>query len=297
MKSVIGELIKFKNDPLKGKKNRKKKTNKQKEKAAIKKGLTTTLLTGSYDMINPPNQVTPTAFFEKLKSGFNHSKNASAFVTPRGITKPTQNSQISSSSDGPPVNSIGSLNIRPQPSKNDQSAFPYPSQAGNFLNPAYNSGLHSPYTANGCEIPVLSDILSNKPYTTSQKKDALPPQNSSAKTLSTDAPPTMQRGSIDPRLPSHAGMSPFTAGRPLNGIYPYPFLAEQPRLLSSLRQQDTIFRPSAHYPVPHFNEDPYQPLFLSSLGNPYYSTAPPPSLSWPGSNTAPQLSNSAYTQL
>ncbi|XP_045187580.2 homeotic protein proboscipedia-like [Mercenaria mercenaria] len=295
MKSVIGELIKFTNDPLKGKKNRKKKTNKQKEKAAIKKGLATTLLTGSYDMINPPNQVTPTAFFEKIKSGFNHSKNRSAFASPRDFTKPTQISRISSSSDGTAVSSATSHGNIPAPLKNSQNAFPFPGPGGNFLSAGFSGGYHH---TSGCEIPVLSELLTNKPGIKSQRKDALLPSNSSATTITTDVPSPLQRGSTDTRLPTHTGMAPFTPGRPLNGIYPYPFLAEQPRLLSSLRQQEHIFRPSAQYPVSHFSDDPYQPLFISSLGNPYFSPPPPPPpVSWQGSSAARSIPTSAYTQL
>ncbi|WAR19964.1 OTX5-like protein, partial [Mya arenaria] len=103
MKSIIGELIKFTNDPLKGKKIRKKSRAKQREREKnnkLKKGLATTLLHGAYDMISPPNQVTPTAFFEKMKNGFNHSKNSSAFASPRdNPAKPAQISNISSTSD------------------------------------------------------------------------------------------------------------------------------------------------------------------------------------------------------
>lgn len=294
MKSVIGELIKFKNDPLKGKKNKKKKTNKQKEKAAVKKGLAATLLTGSYDMINPPNQVTPTAFFEKVRSGFNHCKNTSAFASPRESSKPTQISRISSTSEKPAVSLPSNRgNIVPGTLKNNHSSFQFPGQGANFLSSGFSGNFQHPLTTTGCEIPVLSELLVDKSASNPHRKDSTATADPATTTTTSGVPQPLHRKDMEPRPPALPGMAPFTPGRPLNGIYPYPFLAEQPMLLSSLRQQDHIFRPSAHYPVPYY-DDPYQPLFISSLSNPYFSTPP---VSWQSSDSAPQLPTSAYAQL
>lgn len=293
LKSVIGELIKFKNGPLKGKKNKKKKKKKLKEQATVRKGLATTLLTGSYDMINPPNQVTPTAFFEKLKSGFNHSKNASAFASPRGTLKPDQISRISSSSESPPVSSPNSHgNMYPGSLTHNTNTFSFPGQ-GQFIHSGLSANFQPPLSSAGCDLPVLSELLTQHPGHQSRQKETISFAHS-VPSLTSTAPPSLQRMDTDKSFTSHPGMTPFTPGRPLNGIYPYPFLADQPMLLSSLRQPEHIFRPSPHFRMPHLGDDPYQPLFISPLSNPYFS---PPSVAWQSPNPVSHNSSAAYTQL
>ena len=290
LKSIIGELKRFLNDPLKGKKNRKKAKAKQKEKASLKKGLATTLMTGGYDMISPPNQVTPSAFFEKMKNGFNHSKGSSAFETPRGdAPRPLQINGVSSSSDNrsPPVS--GSHD-------NTKTSLGNTSNYGNYIPSGFmpngfsNMHLQSHPPNN---LPVLSDLFSYKPHLDTRPKDIRSDIRSPASAQQTPyTPPANGKSETNRNIhPGGFGIGPPPPGRYFGGIFPYPFLAEQPVLLSSVRQPDQIFRPSPHYAFPKFSEDPYQPLMISSLSNPYYS--PPTSSSW--TNTLPNPTT--YTSL
>lgn len=298
MKSVIGELVKFKNDPLKGKKNKKKKkkANKKKEQDMIKKGIVSTLISGNYDMINPPNQVTPTAFFEKLKSGFNHSKSASAFASPRDVAKPAQISRISSTTESPPISSSkeGHKQITSGIMSNCHGSFPFGSNPGNFLSPEFGTHFPTPSNSNGCDIPVLSELLTHKPGFQSNKEPSTSSSSTPSLTSVFQTSPSSERRNTDKQpFHPHPGMIPFSTGRPFNGIYPYPFLAEQPMVLSSLRQPDHIFRPAPQYPMTTYNDDPYQPLLITSLSNPYYS----PPVSWQTTSASTQQTSSSYTQL
>ena len=267
LKSILSELIRFINDPLKGKKNRKKAKSKQKEKAAIKKGLTTTLLAGGYDMISPPNQITPSAFFEKLKNGFNHSKGSSAFESPRDGPRPVQISGVSSSSDNTvPAhsNSLGDANSihTSQPNLMNHMSF----LPNGFLPNGYSN---IPLQSHPANLPVLSNMFPYRPL------DATP--SASVPSQTTPLSSASASGRTDNGRNIFAGglgmSSPAHPGRYLGGIFPFPYLAEQPMLLSSARQPDQIYRPSPKYALPKFGEDPYQPLIISSLSNPYYSSA------------------------
>ncbi|KAL4237982.1 sequence-specific DNA binding [Mactra antiquata] len=294
MKSVIDELVKFKEDPLKGKKNRKKKkkSNKKKEQEIIKKGLVSTLISGSYDMINPPNQITPTAFFEKVKMGFNHSKSASAFASPRDVTKPAQISRISSTSESPPVSSSTGEFKQMTPGIMTNSAFPFGSSPANFLSPDIGSHYQTSSNNHNCEIPVLSELLTYKSGLQTNKQPVSTGSSSHSPSSALPTSPLDRRAPDRQHFPPHPGMVPFPPVRPFNGIYPYPFLAEQPMVLSSLRQPDHIFRTAPQYPMSSFSDDPYQPLLITSLSNPYYS---PPS-TWQTTSSSTQQQTS-YTSL
>lgn len=276
MKSVIGELLKFTNDPLKGKKKRKKAKARQTEKNELKKSLASTLLAGGYDMISPPNQITPTAFFEKLKSGFNHSKTASAFACPRDATKP-----VSSSGENSVV-TVPCKSVSDIPKTLDNN------NIGRHFQAPLRNGLSGPVTSFPNDIPVLSDILAYKVNADNRHKEMMPSTPSVSSALQTSP---LQRGSSDSTLPGPGLLNSYSPGRHLNGLYPYPFLAEQPMLLSSLRQPDHIFRPAPQYPVPTFSDDPYQPLFISSLSNPYYS--PPSAAAWQQHTVPPSTTYSS----
>lgn len=265
MKSVIGELKKFTNDPLKGKKNRKKAKAKQKEKTQLKKNLASTLLAANYDMISPPNQITPTAFFEKVRSGFNHSKNASAFACPRDSAKPSSDICVSNTLDNATA-AVPGKTVSDIPKTVDSNR-QFPPPASNNI----NGPLHS-FTG---DLPVLGDMLGYKSSLDSRPKDLMPPTAAQLSSALPNSP--LHRGNTDNALPTQSLLNSFSPGRHINGLYHYPFLAEQPMLLSSLRHSDHIFRPAPQYPLPPFGEDPYQPLFISSLSNPYYS---PPSATW-----------------
>ena len=262
LKSVINELIRFINDPLKGKKNRKKSKSKQKEKAALKKGLTNTLLAGGYDMISPPNQITPSAFFEKVKNGFNHSKGSSAFESPTDGPRPVQINGVSSSSDNstPATSSkLGSAKTSQPNLMNHMGFLP-----NGFIPNGYS---HMPLQSHLGNLPVLSDMFPYRPL------DTRPPPTSASSQTTPLSPASARTENGRNMYPSGLGLTPDAPGRYLGGIFPFPYLAEQPMLLSSARQPDQIYRPSPKYALPKFGEDPYQPLMISSLSNPYYSSA------------------------
>ncbi|GFO21551.1 homeobox protein ceh-37 [Plakobranchus ocellatus] len=100
LRSIIAELNKFDNEYLKLKKSKKKKN---KSKAArLKASLAASLphsapqpaigtlpsckaqrLFQSYDMVAPPNKITPTAFLNTSANRFKHADGTSAFQTPR----------------------------------------------------------------------------------------------------------------------------------------------------------------------------------------------------------------------
>ncbi|GFS12550.1 homeobox protein ceh-37 [Elysia marginata] len=100
LRSIIAELNKFDNEYLKLKKSKKKKN---KSKAAkLKASLAASLPTSatqsamgglpscksqrlfqSYDMVAPPNKITPTAFLNTSANRFKHADGTSAFQTPR----------------------------------------------------------------------------------------------------------------------------------------------------------------------------------------------------------------------
>lgn len=275
LKSVIAELVKFINDPLKGKKNRKKAKSKHKAKAAIKKGLTTTLLAGGYDMVSPPNQITPSAFFEKVKNGFNHSKGSSAFEIPRDGPRPVQINGVSSTSDRPqPVVSNSS-------GKTKASSLNVPYHGSFIPNSFMSSGFGGlPLQSHPPNMPVLSDLFSYRAYLDTRQKELSAGDGSQTSSFT----PSTANGSENNRniFANSLGMSSAPSGRYLGGIFPYPYIAEQPMLLSSIRQPDQIFRPSPQYALSKFGEDPYQPLMISSLSNPYYS--PPTTSSWSNHN-------------
>ena len=281
MKSIINELLKFINDPLKGRKNKKKAKAKQKEKAKLKKGITNTLLTGSYDMISPPNQIVPHVFFDKVKSGFNHSKNSSAFANPRVSKEPSQIGNISSTSEVSGINSTPT--DRSNGSKgtaanySNQTPLPYPTEQGQVPSFPSPSIFHPQGGISGCEIPILSDLLAYRsPYDANRKKG---PVSSQLPTHLTSSAPCRPPGGNPEQDKGLRAMNNITSGRPLNGIFPFPFYAEQPVFMSSLRHPDHILRPSPHYPATHYSEDPYQPLLISSFSNPYFS---PTSTTWTG---------------
>ena len=286
LKSVIAELKRFINDPLKGKKNRKKAKTKQKEKAAIKKGLATTLLTGGYDMISPPNQITPSAFFEKMKNGFNHSKGSSAFESPRDVPRPLQINGVSSSSDNSPT-PVSDSHDNTKTSPVNTSSY------GNYLPNTFmpNSFSNIPLQSHPpSNLPVLSDF-SYKSCLEARQKDIMSSSTGPHSTHYSSASTGKNENERNVQ-PSGLPMGPAPPARFLGGFFPYPFIAEQPVILSSVRQPDQIFRPSPHYALPKFSEDPYQPLMISSLSNPYYS--PPSSASWT-SHTIPNPTT--YTNL
>ena len=280
MKSIIGELIKFAKDQLKGKKKRKKVKAKQKERNELKKSLASTFLAGNYDMISPPNQITPTAFFEKLKSGFNHSKVSSAFACPRDSSKANITSSVPTNLEN---------RIIPVSGKSVGDVPKSSSIINRQLPPGVRNGINGLVPTFSGDMPVLNDILTYKSSKDSRQKDPVQPVPTQLSSVLQTSP--LHRGNSENSIPTQSLLNSFSPARHINGLYHYPFLTEQPMLLSSLRQPDHIFRPSPQYPLTSFAEDPYQPLFISQLSNPYYS----PQSAWQHHPTS--TSSSAYAQL
>lgn len=259
MKSIVSEIQKFEKDhlrPKKGKKKAKNKVAKQKiEKANIPKGL----IFSGYDMISPPNQITPSAFVGRNANKFHHSKSSSAFDAPKE-TAPKYPNLLTNFLET--CGQSYSANLMQSPSRPimcGPSSFGYP--GGNV----------------SCDLPVLSDLLSNKNGMDPKSRESLgqtPHHSYSSKRDSTD--------SMESLYPHSGFPSPFG----MNRVYPFPFVAEPPMLLSSLRQQMEPYRPQPHYPSGSHTDDVnrYQPLTISSINNPYYS---PTSSVWNAQSSNP----------
>lgn len=256
MKGIIGELKRFENEPAKGKKKKKSKAMRQKQ---MKKNISNALMHSSYDMVSPPNQVIPNSQGSATTSTnkLNHSIQSSAFESPK--------------------DSIGK----------------YPQSVSTFLEQYGIHGLHHgqpiPYplqhgmgpTHSGCDLPVLSDLLSFKTGLESRTDDTLVNSNTSPRPINNS-----RQHSCDNQVPVSV---PYG----LNRFYPFPFIAEQPLLLSSLRHSDSFRNhvlPHATYPE---DQSTFQALPISALNNPYYPHAS--SVSWP--NSSQSIPQSHFTQL
>lgn len=266
LKGVIAELHKFEKDALKPKKKAKKKTKAMKKKE-LKSNLANALLHGGFDVVNPPNQIVPSATGQRLVNKFSHCSKSSAFESPRDSSKTATPSFFDYSS-------MGSAAMLRSPTR------------------AYMSNtLGLPTSALGCDLPVLSDLLT---ASSEQRKEhnesrTIPCRNSQIPTERD------RRGEITshPHFPS-----PYS--NPFGYIYPYHFLAEPGIMLSSLRHSEP-YRHYGHYP-PIFCSEPssFHQISPAHLSNPYYSSmAPPPSsLPWNSHNiSTSSSSDSSYEQL
>ncbi|OWF47443.1 homeobox protein OTX1-like [Mizuhopecten yessoensis] len=282
MKSVIAELHKFEKEPIKSKKLKKKmKASRKKAKKAVTTQQFQSMLLGSgYDMISPPNQViAPAPPKVSRATKFNHSKDMSAFDAPKEGMRPV------SYMDGYGNSLAGSL----------MSSVPMRDL------PAGHSSVNASL---GCDMPVLSDLLN---YT----------KTSSADTPTSRTHEHLQRVSESSMMHHHQNQTSPTSGfypsvrtvhvdslgQPsmpmssavLSRVYPYPFIAEHPMVLSTLRHNMEPFRPQPQYPGGHhYNEDysPFQPYNITSLANPYYSQTSP----WSQHNSSAE-SNGPFQQL
>ena len=291
MKSVIAELMKFEKDPLKNKKKKKKRSNRSNQAAATAAAsaaaaaakLGTGALFQHYDMVNPPNKVTPSAFLNIAANKFNHSKNTSAFHNPRtGFLRPgqmmfaTQPSYLGACPGGTAPTSVSVLPndfLHPQ---NVMTCPPVSSVQQTTTPSMYDS------------IPVLADLLSYRA--------GLDPKYTKEQTLPQASVP-VQCSMMSPLRTSENSYVDMTGGQcmptaqlGLNRVFPFPFVADPPVMLSAIRQQEP-HRPQAHILPPPNSDDTYQPLAISSFTNPYFT---PSSASWRGPET---LHPNTYTQL
>ncbi|XP_041351088.1 uncharacterized protein LOC121370055 [Gigantopelta aegis] len=293
MKSVIAELMKFEKDPLKNKKKKKKRPSRSNQAAANAAAsaaaaaakLGTSALFQHYDMVNPPNKVTPSAFLNTAGNRFNHSKNTSAFHNPRtGFLKPGQMmfaAQPSYLGAFPGGTMPSSVSVLPNDFLHPQNAMNCPPSNVHHQ----QSGTPSMYES----IPVLADLLSYR--------SGLDPKHTKEQTLPQSSLP-LQCSMMSPARTSENSYVDISGGpcvpsAPLgfNRMFPFPFIADPPVMLSAIRQQEP-HRPQPHVLPPPSSDDTYQPLAISSLTNPYFN--PSSTASWHSPET---LHPNTYTQL
>lgn len=261
LKSVIAELNRFEKETLKPKKKTKKKHAVVK-KRELKSNLTTALLHGGFDIVSPPNQVVPSAQGQRHINKFSHCSKSSAFESPRDASKPAQNIFD--------FGSMGSTAMLRSPTR------------------AYMSDtLGLPTSALGCDLPVLSDLLT---VSTDQRKERGIPSRSPQRSAERE-----RRGEFSP---SHSRF-PTPYSNPFGYIYPYHFLAEPGFMLSSLRHSEP-YRHYGHYPSIFCSEpSSFHQINPTHLSNPYYSSITPTS-STPWNNqtlSTPASNDSSYEQL
>ncbi|XP_071081467.1 homeobox protein NOBOX-like [Haliotis cracherodii] len=281
MKSVIAELMRFENDPLKNKKN-KKKSRKRPAPAPAVGPKPPQPMFQSYDMISPPNKVTPTAaFLNTVPNRFNHSKSASAFHNPRNPRLPGHMMLPGQSPflmGMPHPASASSITVLPNDYIN-----PPNTTVPQSLPP---TGNHSLYDS----IPVLADLLGYRSHVEAsrQREHSLSQSHlpSQCSTVSSRSPENNLSETHAPSTQSALG---------LNRVFPFPFIADPPVMLSSIRHSDP-YRPQLHYQPPSYSDEPYQPLVISSLSNPYFNATS--SVSWANqSSSDSSVHPSSYTQL
>jgi hypothetical protein len=262
MKGVISELKRFENEPPKGKKKKKSNSMKQRQ---MKKNIASAILHSSYDMISPPNQVIPNSqgLVNRSTNKLNHSTKSSAFESPKDSQVPKYPTTVSTF-----LEHFGIHGVNPTMHHNQQ---PFPVQG--------HSGLGQVHT--GCDLPVLADLLSFKTGLESRTDDTLINSNTSPRSMQSN-----RQNSCD-----NQGSISMPYG--INRFYPFPFIAEQPLLLSTLRHSDS-FR---HHILPHTaypeEQSAFQAIPISALNNPYYS--PTSSVAW--SNQTQTMPPSNFTQL
>ncbi|KAL3873556.1 hypothetical protein ACJMK2_036655 [Sinanodonta woodiana] len=258
MKSIIAELTRFEKNPLKLKTKKKRKS--EKVKANVLRVGIKSILANGYDMVSPPNQITPSAF-EKNRSLnlFTHSKESSAFESPRVGNGSAMNLHESS------VGTLTSGHVRQtslQPSNHTQGT--------KSIVPSGQPNLYRP-NATHSDIPVLSNLPSHKLCLEARGKDVISAGPSYSNSYSLGRP-------FHYVSDSNQNISPLTnpnGNLALNNVFPFPFIADSPLILSSLRHAEQPFHPSAHYLHHSRKNDPYKPLVISSLSNPYFMSPSP----------------------
>lgn len=311
MDSVITELMKFKNEHLKSKKQKgKKKANAQaKSKRPQETQLTSKLgdqkmpgfFTG-YDMISPPNQITPTAFPDKF-SILGHAKQ-SAFERPNEKRSPLSNfkSDPYNSDPGANHNHISWQSFLHSPSihgefveddnsrersglsnKNFESVQTNPALVGHTGSNQQTSTAGE-FTTRSCNlppagnhidnIPVLSDLLghSGRQYSCDvRSREAWRSYGQE------NLPANRHDMHFKYRVENHGMVSfqypTFPPQLPIEPLSPnrrLPVTNEVASMTSSSRQSE-LFRPQPYYASPFTQHDAFQPLPLPSLSNPFHS--------------------------
>ena len=272
----------------------------------------------AYDMVAPPNKVTPTAaaYLNTAANRFNHSHNTSAFSSPRdhlavAATMPRL------AWDGMDTGLGQSLGGGVADQLAHTRAFGGLGMAGLGMglmpmSQAQSVGVGMPGAQDS--LPVLSDLLSYRQQMEGSRsslrdsREASLPQSSflPSSSSSRDSGKLPDLGSTH-----HNGATPAPPSFSLSRVYPFPFVADPPIMLSSLHQQDPL-RQAHHWPHPHppppsaatahFNPmasmnsmDPYKPVLISPLSNPFFSQAPHPP-HWPPQPGGDPASGSGFSQ-
>ncbi|CAG5119324.1 unnamed protein product, partial [Candidula unifasciata] len=354
LRGMIAELNKFDNEYLKLKKGKKKK-HKQKpsrQSAPLSKtSCKSERLFQHYDMMAPPNKITPSAFLNTAVNKFKHAVDTSAFQSPRENRIPTTTND-SRLWEGFPLNpSVPGLTENPD--------FIQQKAAPDLVHSSYNSTLNSsapqsqfsnflsgrdrvslthssvPNTQTHLydNLPVLSDLLGNYASHSAgasfaaaaaavaaaqrQQEHSILSCVSSGQTqpgnnlpgvyfhLQGDSNNNNNTGDTSKNLPVDICF-PRSSALPhsyhqnssltMNRVFPFPLVAEPPRMLSS--RQSEAFLHHSQWPPPvsaissqastqntalgihgsaasspvNISKDQYRPLMISSITNPYFHT-------------------------
>ncbi|XP_059163690.1 uncharacterized protein LOC131946780 [Physella acuta] len=254
----------------------------------------------SYDMIAPPNKLTPSA--NKVL----HTSEASAFRDPRYDKAPLSGAVAAEGapqlregfSSHRPGDSLDFLQQRPLEHMHGSSHPSFSSQPCqptlNTLFPSHAVPQSMPqHPAMYDNVLGLTDFLSS--YSSHQASAAMAQRPMGQSLFSASTTP----GGSTSDHKSTGGLSynsshypiyqprPTPQFTPLSRVYPFPLIADPPMVLSGMCQPDTYFHRPQWQPhplalssqtPPHNSpsgipEDAYRPLVITSLSNPYYSSA------------------------
>ena len=321
----ISELRRFSDEKLKERKEKRKAKGKRRAHAAAPGprhagqaalpggGAKTTVQSGvrlfqAYDMVAPPNKVTPTAaYLDTSTNRFNHSHNSSAFSSPRDSLA-AASTLPRLAWDGVDTGMSQALNGSVTDQLAHARGYGGLGMAGLGVGLVPTSQPQNVASGSQDNLPVLADLLSYRSPSVegggggAALSEASLPQPSLLVPSSPDpGSKLLELGSSNPHHHHHHAPNNGTAVPPspfgVNPrVYPFPFIADPPIMLSSLHQHNsTLHHPWPHpHPAPppsgsaHFNPmvtmngmDPYKPVMISSLNNPYFSTPPHASPHWP----------------
>lgn len=183
LRGMIAELNKFDNEYLKLRKSKKKKHKLKPSRHSVSSSGTgkSERLFQHYDMLGPPNKVTPTAFLNTSANKFKHAVDTSAFQSPRENRIPVTandsrrwegfalNPSVTGMTENPDIvqqKGTPDLVHSSYTSTLNASALPNQSQLSNFLSgrdrvSLPNSSLPSTQSHVYDNLPVLSDLLGN----------------------------------------------------------------------------------------------------------------------------------------
>ncbi|XP_025103631.1 homeotic protein ocelliless-like isoform X2 [Pomacea canaliculata] len=344
MRSVISELGRFSSDKLKSKKNKRKNRLKQRGRTPSSSsssagggsggggGVPVRFTPGGmvageasdgsvharsslsrlfcpYDMVAPPNKVTPTAFLNTAANRFYHSYGSSAFSSPRDI-RPDSLPPGGGMACMPNLEGVGLSpgmgGAVPSDASHHHHHHPVLSglgMAGVGLMPVGQP----PGTGAHEGLPVLSDMLGPHHHRHPLDSSTL---GREVRESSSQPHPAEDASENRSTTHHHNHLSPFnmsSSSAPslsMNRVFPFPIFADPPIVLSNLNQHESLRGHSSWPALPptHLNpmstlDESYKPVLISSITNPFY-THSSPTPHWPIQHTAPDSSSAGgFTQL